>query len=34
MIEKFLICIAAVILGGVVTPIIVNLICDKMGWFK
>lgn len=34
MIEKIMICVIAVILGGVVTPIVLNLICDKKGWFK
>ncbi len=34
MTDKIIVCVIAVILGGVVTPIILNLICDKMGWFK
>ena len=34
MIKTILICLVAIVLGGVVTPIILNIICDKMGWFK
>ena len=29
MIEKVLVCIIAIFLGGVVTPIILNMIIDK-----
>lgn len=24
----------AIILGGIVTPILLNILFDKMGWFK
>ena len=34
MIEKIVICVISVFLGGVVTPIVLNKLCDKMGWFK
>ena len=34
MIERIIACVIAIILGGVVTPILLNKLCDKMGWFK
>ena len=34
MIDKIIVCAIAIILGGVVTPILLNILCDKMGWFK
>ena len=33
-ISAIITCVIAIILGGIVTPIIMSLICDKMGWFK
>ena len=34
MIEKILICAISVFLGGIVTPILLNILFDKVGWFK
>ena len=34
IIGMFLAIVGAVVLGGIVVPIIVNIICDKTGWFK
>ena len=34
MTDKIIACVIAIILGGVVTPILLNILCDKMGWFK
>ena len=34
MVEIIVAWVISICLGGVVTPIILNKICDKMGWFK
>lgn len=34
MTDKIIVCVIAIILGGVVTPILLNILFDKMGWFK
>ena len=34
MIEYIIVGAISVFLGGIVTPIVVCKICDKMGWFK
>lgn len=34
MIENIIACVIAVILGGVVTPMFLNWVIDKWGWFK
>lgn len=34
MIEKIVISVISIILGGIVTPILLNKLLDKMGWFK
>ena len=28
------VCVAAVVLSGIVVPIFINWLCDKKGWFK
>ena len=32
--ETIIVCLIAVLLGGVVVPLVLNYISDKMGWFK
>lgn len=34
MTEKIIVCAISIILGGIVTPILLNILFDKMGWFK
>lgn len=34
MSERIIVFVISIILGGVVTPILLNILCDKMGWFK
>lgn len=34
IVSDVLVCVIVVFLGGVVTPIVLNLICEKKGWFK
>lgn len=33
-VEMILVCIISVLLGGVVVPLVMNWLCDRMGWFK
>lgn len=32
--KEIVVCVISVCLGGVVTPIVLNWLCDKKGWFK
>jgi hypothetical protein len=34
MIEEIIAIAIAVFIGGVVVPVVINVICDKKGWFK
>ena len=34
MLETIIACVIAVILGGVVTPLVLNYMSNKRGWFK
>ncbi len=29
-----LVVIVSIVLGGVVVPLVMNWLCDRMGWFK
>jgi hypothetical protein len=34
MMNEIMAIVIAVFLGGVITPLVLNVICDKMGWLK
>jgi hypothetical protein len=34
MTDKIIVCVIAIVLGGIVVPLILNHFCDKWGWFK
>ena len=32
--SDMLVCVIAILLGGVGVPLVMNWLCDRMGWFK
>ena len=32
--RDMLVVIVSIVLGGVVVPLVMNWLCDRMGWFK